>query len=71
MGEDYFYVDKEYRNGVGTKLLKQAMKWAKYKGCTFIIMSTNNMLSDVYKKTKSLYNKLKMKEYETSFITEI
>jgi len=69
--EHYWYVSPEKR-GMGSMMLFDAAKdWAKQKGCTHLIMNASMMASSLHDKVCTFYDRLGMKKFETSYISEI
>ena len=69
--EHYWYVLPEKR-GIGSlRLFNRAIEWAKFTGCSHIIMNASKMASGLHDDICKLYEKLGMKKFETAFIKEI
>jgi GNAT superfamily N-acetyltransferase len=69
--EHYFFVIPERRGLSSMRLLKSAKALAKDRGCSHFIMNASNLASDMHDKVCSLYERLNMKLFETSFISEV
>lgn len=69
--EHYFYIVPEKRGIASMRLLKMAKTLAKLKGCSHIIFNASNLASDFHDKVCSFYEKLGMKKFETSYISEL
>ena len=69
--EHYWYV-VPHRRGLGSlKLIKEAEKWARERGCSHLIMSASNLASDLHDTVCSIYERLGMTKFETSYIRSI
>lgn len=68
--EKYWFVMPDYRMG-GVKLLHEARKWAKQNNCTHLAMVASNLASDKYEGVSRMFEKMGMKLFETSYITEV
>ena len=69
--ERYYYVVPEKRGISSLRLLKAAESWAKNKGCSHFIIYASQVASDLHDRTCKLYEKLNMKQFETSYIKEL
>ena len=70
--EHFWYVLPEHRKGIiGIKLLKKAMDWAKSKGCTHFIGNASMLASDLHDNICSIYERIGMKKFETTYIMRI
>jgi GNAT superfamily N-acetyltransferase len=69
--EQNWYVLPEHRGIGGIRLFQAAEIMARAKGCTHLIMNASMMASEMHDKLCSLYAKLGMSKYETSFIKEL
>ena len=69
--EKNWFILPEHRGISSMKLLKAARRWAKYKGCTHLIMNASCVAGDMHDKLCGLYEKMKMKKFETSYIQEV
>lgn len=69
--EHYFYVVPEKRSLASMRLIKNAKYLAKLKECSHIIFNASNLASDLHEKICRVYEKLGMKLFETSFISEV
>lgn len=69
--EKNYYVRPESRGNGGLRLLIEARKWAKMKGCSHLIMNASNLASDMHDKVCELYRKMGMRKFETSYISEV
>ena len=69
--EQNWYVMPEHR-GIGSiRLFEAAELLAKATGCSHLTMNASMMASEMHNKLCSLYEKLGMSKYETSFIREL
>ena len=68
--EKYWFVMPDHRMA-GVKLLHEARKWAKENNCTHLIMIASNLASDMYETVSRIFEKMGMKVFETSYITEV
>lgn len=68
--EHYWYILPEYR-GHGLKLINAARRWAKDKKCSHLILNASNLASELHDKVISIYEKIGMKKFETSYIEQI
>ena len=69
--ENYFYVLPEKRGLSSIRLLKEAKKVAKSKGCSHFIMNASNLASDMHDKICKLYERLGMARFETAYIESL
>ncbi len=69
--EHYFFVIPEKRGLSSMRLIKSAKFLAKHKGCSHIIFNASNLASDLHKKVCRVYEKMGMKLFETSYISEV
>ena len=69
--EHNYYVRPESRGHGGLRLFIEARKWAKENGCSHRIMTASRLASSLYERTCKLYEKMGMKEFETSYISEV
>jgi GNAT superfamily N-acetyltransferase len=69
--EHNYYVRPESRGAGGLRLLIEARKWAKGQGCSHLIMNASNLASDLHDKVCTLYQKMNMKHFESSYISEV
>ena len=69
--EHYWYVKPDCRKLSSLKMLAEAQKWAKGKGCTHFISTASRMASDMHDDVCSLYENLGMKKFETSYIINL
>jgi len=69
--EHYWYVLPEFRGIASVKLIKAADKWAKWQGCSHIILNASNLAGDMHDKVCEFYEKMGMKKFETSYIKEL
>lgn len=69
--EHNYYVRPESRGAGGLRLLLEARKWAKEKGCSHLIMNASNLASDMHNKICKFYQKMNMRKFETSYIAEV
>jgi len=69
--EHYFYVIPEKRGMSSIRLLKTAKTLAGMRGCSHIIMNASNLASDMHEKVCGFYEKMGMKLFETSYISEV
>ena len=69
--ENYFFIVPEKRGIAGMRLLKMAKMLAKIKGCSHIIFNASNLASDMHDRVCEFYEKLEMKKFETSYISEV
>ena len=68
--ERYYYVMPEKRGISSLRLLKAAEKWSKEKGCSHFIIYASQVAGELHDRTCKLYEKLDMKQFETSYIKE-
>jgi GNAT superfamily N-acetyltransferase len=69
--ERAWFVKKSNR-GIGSiRLIREAEKWAREKGCSHFLMYASNLASDMHDKVCHLYKRLGMRLFETSYIKEI
>ncbi len=69
--EHYWYVVPEHRGIESIKMLKFAEDVAKDRKCSHIMMSASNLASDMHNSICRLYEKRKMKKFETVYIKEV
>jgi GNAT superfamily N-acetyltransferase len=69
--EHFFFVVPEKRGLSSMRLLRDAKALAKKRGCSHFIMNASNLASDMHDKVCNLYERLDMKKFETSFISEV
>lgn len=69
--EHYLYVIPEKRGLVSIRLIKNAKVLAQLKGCSHIIFNASNLASDLHDKVCNFYEKMGMRKFETSFISEV
>ena len=69
--EHFFYVIPEKRGMASMRLMRLAKQVAKAKGCSHIIFNASNLASDLHDKVCKLYERIGMKKFETSFISEV
>lgn len=70
--ERYLYVIPEKRSlPASMRLLKSAKYLAKQKGCSHRILNASNLASDLHDKVCKFYERLEMKKFETSYISEV
>ena len=68
--EHFWYVMPEYRSG-GIRLFKTAIRWAKSQGASHFMSSASMLASNLHDKVCSLYERLGMKKYETTYICKL
>ncbi len=68
--EHFWYVIPKYR-GRGIKLIHAAFDWAKQHKCSHIILNASCLAGNLHDKVCSIYERLGMKKFETSYIKEI
>ena len=69
--EHLWFVLKRHR-GIGSlRLINAARIWAKKQGCTHLMFSANELVSNLHDRTCLLYEKLGMKKIETSYIERL
>lgn len=68
--EHCWFVMPEYR-GNGLRLIHAAKKWAKEEGCSHLLLTASNLASDLHDEVCTMYEKLKFKKFETSYISEV
>lgn len=69
--EHYFYVIPKKRGVSSMRLIKEAKSLAKIMGCSHFIMNASNLASGLHDKVCGLYKKMKMKHFETSYVTKL
>lgn len=69
--EHYLYVIPEKRGMASMRLIKNAEYLAKLKGCSHRILNASNLASDMHDKLCGFYEKIGMKKFETSYISEV
>lgn len=69
--EHYLYVIPEKRGISSMRLIKNAKFIAKLKGCSHLILNASNLASDLHDKVCRVYEKMGMKKFETSYISEV
>ena len=69
--EHFFFVKPDKRGMSSIRLLRTAKVLAHERGCTHFIMNASNLASDMHDKICGFYEKMDMKLFETSYITEI
>ena len=69
--EHYWYVVPHRRGLASLRLIKEAEKWARERGCSHLIMSASNLASDLHDSVCSIYERLGMTKFETSYIRSI
>jgi hypothetical protein len=68
--EKYWYVMPSYRSGA-LQMLHTAEFWAKQQGATHLVLSASAMASDMYDNLCALYERLNMRVFEKSYISEL
>jgi len=63
----YWYTLPEHR-GKGISFVLEARRWAKRKGCSHIIFNASKMASEMHDRVCQIYERVKMKKFETSYI---
>ncbi len=66
----YWYTLPEHR-GKGISFVLEARRWARAKGCSHIIFSASKMASEMHDRVCQIYEHLKMRKFETSYMLEI
>jgi GNAT superfamily N-acetyltransferase len=68
--EHYWFVHPEFRQGglPAIMLVHAAKQWARERKCSHLIMNASNLASNMHDKLCDLYERLKMKKFETSYI---
>ena len=69
--EHLFYVLPDKRSVSSMKLLELAKTCAKIRGCSHIIFNASKLASGLHDKVCNLYERMKMKKFETSYIVEV
>jgi GNAT superfamily N-acetyltransferase len=69
--EHMFYILPEHRGFPAIALVSEAKRWAKEHGCTNLVLSANTFISKGHELVCSLYEKLGMQKFETSYIERI
>ena len=70
--EHYMYILPKYRKGKNPiKLIRAAEEWAKAHDCTHIMFNASNLASELHDKVCRLYERLHMKKFETTYISEV
>lgn len=69
--EQNWYVMPEHRGIGGMRLFAAATAVAKVRNCSHLIMNASMMASSLHDKLCKLYEKLGMKQFETSFIKDL
>lgn len=69
--EHYWYIIPEKRGRNALEFFKYALKWAKEKGCSHIMMHSSSMASDLPEKVNSFYKRMGMRQIETYFLKEV
>ena len=69
--EHYYYVIPEKRGLASIRLIKNAKVLAKMKGCSHIIFNASNLASELHEKVCRVYEKMGLKKFETSYISEV
>lgn len=70
VGEQYWYILPEHR-GNGMKLIFKAEEWTKDNECTHLILSASMIASKLFDKVCSIYERIGMKKFETSYIKKV
>lgn len=69
--EHYWYVMPEYRTIGSMKLLSAAKELAEKNECSHLIITASNLASAMHDKVCGFLEKIKMKKFETSYITDL
>ena len=69
--EHFWYVSPDKRGLSALKFLSVAEKWAKEKGCSYLIMNASYLASDLHDRTCKIYEKFGMQKFESSYIKGI
>ena len=69
--EHYFFVIPEKRGMASIGLFRTAKALAKTRGCTHLIMNASNLASDLHDKVCAFYERVDMKLFESSYISEV
>ena len=69
--EHFFYVIPDKRGIASMRLMKLAKQCAKAKGCSHVIFNASNLASGLHRKVCRLYERMNMKHFETSYISEV
>jgi len=69
--EHFWYVLPKHRGFGSIRLINEAKKWAREKGCSHIIFNASKMASDSHDRICNLYERLGMKLFETVYIQDI
>ncbi len=69
--EHYLYVIPEKRGLISMRLIKNAKMLAKLKGCSHLILNASNLASELHDKLCRVYEKMGMRKFETSYISEV
>ncbi len=66
----YWYTLPEHR-GKGISFVLEARRWAAKRNCSHIIFSASKMASEMHDRVCRIYEHIKMKKFETSYIMEL
>ncbi len=69
--EHFLYVMPENRGISSMRLIKSAKFLANRKGCSHRILNASNLASDKHDKVCKFYERIGMKKFETSYISEV
>ena len=69
--EHFLYVMPENRGISSMRLFKSAKFLANRKGCSHRILNASNLASDMHDKVCKFYERIGMKKFETSYISEV
>jgi len=69
--EHFWYVLPDDRGLGSMRLMKAAKQWAKDHGCSHLLLNASALAGDKCDKVAQLYEKMKMKLFEHTYIAEV
>jgi len=69
--EHNWFVHPDHRGMGSIKLLRAAQQWAKDQGCAHVVFNASKLASGLHDTICSIYERLGMKHFETSYISEV
>jgi GNAT superfamily N-acetyltransferase len=69
--EHFWYIRPRWRGISSIRMLKEAERWAKEKGCACLILSASRMAGNVFDGVCRLYERMGGLEFEKSYIIKL
>jgi hypothetical protein len=69
--EHYWYILPQYRGRAALQFIRAAKSWAREQGCSHLQMTASRLASELHDQTCRIYEALRMKHFETTYICRL